>query len=180
MDLHNYPGCHFTSRRNKYIVENTTSYVSIQEEKGKRHKGNGGKWSSWNKDRAFPHLYLQRDRCADRNDMKRHYLVMDNASIHTPAKVRDLVENRGYMCLYLPPYSPFLNPIEEFWSKVKAGVRRNVLTADDRLSDRICESVQMVTRADCQAWIRHAVSFFPRRNREDINLWEDRTGYSRK
>jgi transposase len=86
--------------------------------------------------------------------MKGHYLVMDNAPIHTPVKVRELIESRGYRCLYLPPYSPFLNPIEEFWSKVKAGVRRNSLTADDRLSDRICESVQMVTRADCQAWIR--------------------------
>jgi transposase len=98
----------------------------------------------------------------DRNNMKGHYLVMDNAPIHTPVKVRELIESRGYRCLYLPPYSPFLNPIEEFWSKVKAGVRRNSLTADDRLSDRICESVQMVTRADCQAWIRHAVSFFPK------------------
>jgi hypothetical protein len=75
----------------------------------------------------------------DTNDMKGHYLVMDNAPIHTPVKVRELVEGRGYKCLYLPPYSPFLNPIEEFWSKVKAGVRRNALTADDQLSDRICE-----------------------------------------
>jgi transposase len=88
--------------------------------------------------------------------------VMDNAPIHTPLKLRELVESRGYKCLYLPPYSPFLNPIEELWSKVKAGVRRTALTADDRLSDRICESVQMVTRPDCQAWIRHAVAFFPR------------------
>ena len=106
----------------------------------------------------------------DRNDMKGHYLVMDNAPIHTPVKVRELVEGRDYKCLYLPPYSPFLNPIEEFWSKVKAGVRRNALTADDRLSNRICESVQMVTRADCQAWIRHALSFFARCKQEDINL----------
>jgi transposase len=104
----------------------------------------------------------------DRNDMKVHYLVMDNAPIHTPVKVREIVESRGYTCLYLPPYSPFLNPIEEFWSKVKAGVRGNSLAVDDRLSDRICESVQMVARADCQAWIRNAVSFFPRCKREDI------------
>ena len=88
--------------------------------------------------------------------------MMDNAPIHTPLKVRELVESRCYKCWYLPPHSPFLNPIEEFWSKVKAGVRRNALTADDRLSDRICESVQMVTRPDWQAWIRHAVAFFPR------------------
>ena len=95
----------------------------------------------------------------DRNNMKGHYLVMDNAPIHTPATVRDLVESRGYKCLYLPPYSPFLNPIEEFWANVKAGIRGNALSADDRLSDRICDSVHYVTRADCQAWIRHAMSF---------------------
>jgi hypothetical protein len=106
----------------------------------------------------------------DTNDMKGYYLVMDNAPIHTPVKVRALVEGRGYKCLYLPPYSPFLNPIEEFWSKVKAGVRRNALAADDQLSDRICEAVRMVTQADCQAWIRYAVSFFSRCKREDINL----------
>jgi transposase len=106
----------------------------------------------------------------DTNNMKGHYLVMDNAPIHTPLKVRELVESRGYKCLYLPPYSPFLNPIEEFWSKVKAGVRRNALTADDQLSDRICDAVRVITQLDCQAWIRHAVSFFSSCKREDINL----------
>src|ERR1700731_4176229 len=106
----------------------------------------------------------------DRNNMKGHYLVMDNAPIHTPVKVRELVESRGYQCLYLPPYSPFLNPIEEFWSKVKAGVRRNALTTSDPLCDSICESVQLVTQADCQAWIRHAVSYFSQSTQEDTNL----------
>jgi transposase len=80
------------------------------------------------------------------------------------------VERRGYRCLYLPPYSPFLNPIEEFWSKVKAGVRRNALTTSDPLCDSICESVQLVTQADCQAWIRHAVSYFSQSTQEDTNL----------
>jgi transposase len=98
----------------------------------------------------------------DRNNMKGHYLVMDNAPIHTPVKIRELIESRGYRCLYLPPYSPFLNPIEEFWSKVKAGIRRNALSATDILSDRICDSVQKVSRSDCQAWIRHSLSFFSR------------------
>lgn len=55
----------------------------------------------------------------DCNDMKRLNLVIDNAPINTPARVRDLVENTGYKCLYLPPYSPFLNLIEEFWFKNK-------------------------------------------------------------
>jgi transposase len=97
----------------------------------------------------------------DKHSMKGYYLVMDNAPIHTPSKFREVVEQRGYNCLYLPPYSPYLNPIEELWAKIKAGIRRNELRADERLSNRICESVRKVTRADCQGWIRHAVYFFP-------------------
>ena len=61
-------------------------------------------------------------------------------------------------------------PIEEFWSKVKAGIRRNTLNAIGRLTDRICESVQKVTRADCQAWIGYAVSFIPRCMLEERKL----------
>ena len=106
----------------------------------------------------------------DRNNMKGHYFVMDNAPVHAPATVRAFIESRGYKCLYLPPYSPFLNPIEEFWAKVKAGVRRNALSAEDRLSERICVSVHKVTRKDYQAWIRHAISFFPRCKNEERNL----------
>jgi transposase len=60
----------------------------------------------------------------DRNNMKGHYLLMNNAPINTPVKVREIVESRGYQCLYLPAYSPFLNPIEGFgeskgWCKAK-------------------------------------------------------------
>lgn len=87
----------------------------------------------------------------DKHDMKDHCVVMDNAPIHTPAAVRSLIESRGYKCLYLSPYSPVLNPIEEFWSKVKVGARRNALEVDDRLTYRICDSVNKVTRSDCQA-----------------------------
>ena len=64
--------------------------------------------------------------------------------------IKALIEERGHKCIYLPPYSPFLNPIEEFWSKVKAGVRRVPSTADGRLIDRICESTGKVTKKDCK------------------------------
>ncbi|KAG1050024.1 hypothetical protein G6F43_007677 [Rhizopus delemar] len=58
----------------------------------------------------------------DKSDMKGQYLVMDNTPIHKPKVIQKLIEDRGYKCLYLPSYSPFLNPIEKFWSKAKAGV----------------------------------------------------------
>jgi hypothetical protein len=55
--------------------------------------------------------------------MRVHYLTMDNTPIHTPAKVCDLDESRNYKCLYLPPCSPFLNPIENFWDESQGWIR---------------------------------------------------------
>lgn len=61
----------------------------------------------------------------DRNRLHGYYLVMGNAPIHKPVKIGEFIKSRGYKCVYLAPYSPFLNPIEEFWSKVKAGIKRH-------------------------------------------------------
>jgi hypothetical protein len=74
----------------------------------------------------------------DKNKMQVYYLGWTMRQF-MPDKLRDLVEGRHYR--YLPLYSPFLNPTEEFSSKVKDGVRRNALTADDQLNHRIYESV---------------------------------------
>ncbi|CEP16486.1 hypothetical protein [Parasitella parasitica] len=57
--------------------------------------------------------------------MKCHFLVMDNAPIHTSDNTVKYVESRGYRCAYLPSYSPELNPIEQFWSVIKSKVKRN-------------------------------------------------------
>ncbi|KAG2198725.1 hypothetical protein INT47_005410 [Mucor saturninus] len=88
--------------------------------------------------------------CLDRNGFHDYYLVMDNAPIHKPAAIRELIENREYKCVYLPPYSPFLNPMEKFWSKVNAGIKRNPLDSSDLLTPRIMESVTNVTLNDCR------------------------------
>ncbi|KAG1060993.1 hypothetical protein G6F41_012506 [Rhizopus arrhizus] len=53
----------------------------------------------------------------DQFDMKGRHLVMDNAAIHKVTEVKDLIASRGYKVIYLPPYLPFLNPIELFWAK---------------------------------------------------------------
>jgi hypothetical protein len=45
----------------------------------------------------------------DKHSTKGYYLVMDSAPIHTPSKFQEVVEQRGYYCLCLPPYSPCLN-----------------------------------------------------------------------
>lgn len=50
----------------------------------------------------------------DKNELKGYYIIMNNDPIHKPIAVREFINKRGYKCAYLPPYSPFLNPIEEF------------------------------------------------------------------
>ncbi|NSM56356.1 hypothetical protein HET73_01860 [Wolbachia endosymbiont of Atemnus politus] len=42
-------------------------------------------------------------------------IVLDNASFHKSERTKELIENAGCKILFLPPYSPDLNPIEHFW-----------------------------------------------------------------
>src|SRR5215208_4129899 len=54
----------------------------------------------------------------------RQVVIMDNLLAHKPAKVRELIEERGCELVYLPSYSPDFNPIEEAFSKIKGMVRQ--------------------------------------------------------
>jgi transposase len=60
-------------------------------------------------------------------------VVMDNLSAHKGARVRELVEERACELLYLPPYSPDLNPIEEAFSKIKGILRKTEARSRDAL-----------------------------------------------
>jgi transposase len=50
-------------------------------------------------------------------------VIMDNASFHKSKDVRELIESVGCRLIYLPPYSPDLNPIEKFWAWLKDRIR---------------------------------------------------------
>ncbi|KAG2226244.1 hypothetical protein INT45_005916 [Circinella minor] len=54
------------------------------------------------------------------SEMKGYFIIMDNAPIHVPEIIDPIIMQRGYTPVYLPPYSPELNPIEQFWSIIKA------------------------------------------------------------
>ncbi|CAK38232.1 uncharacterized protein An03g03280 [Aspergillus niger] len=58
-------------------------------------------------------------------------LVMDNASFHRSGKIEQLCCEKGVKFVYLPPYSPDLNPIEEFFAELKAFIRRNWQAYED-------------------------------------------------
>ena len=51
------------------------------------------------------------------------FVVMDNAAFHKSIKTRELIESVGCKVIFLPPYSPDLNPIETFWANMKRWIR---------------------------------------------------------
>ncbi len=53
-------------------------------------------------------------------------VVLDNASFHKNPAIRDLIEKAGSNLIYLPPYSPDLNPIEHHWHSVKNTLRKHL------------------------------------------------------
>jgi len=57
---------------------------------------------------------------------KGQVVVMDNAAFHRKARLRAMAAEHGCEVLFLPPYSPDLNPIEKFWARLKAKLR-NIL-----------------------------------------------------
>ncbi|CEI98112.1 hypothetical protein RMCBS344292_12229 [Rhizopus microsporus] len=74
--------------------------------------------------------------------MKGYYIVMDNASIHTHENIKKYIEYRGYKYVYLPTYSPELNPIEQFWAVAKSKVKRHRFLQEDILSKKNYRSMQ--------------------------------------
>lgn len=57
--------------------------------------------------------------------LKAHMVVViDNASFHKSSKVKNLIESAGARLIFLPPYSPDLNPIEHYWHKIKTMIRK--------------------------------------------------------
>ena len=79
-------------------------------------------------------------------------VVMDNMRSHHVKAVGELLEEKGIIPLYLPPYSPDLNPIEKMWSKVKAILRCWKIRTPEALSDAIRKALDLISVQDCQHW----------------------------
>ena len=64
-------------------------------------------------------------------------VIMDNASIHKTNTTQSIINKAGCKLLFLPPYSPDLNPIEHLWSNLKRKLR-NILHKFSSLQDALC------------------------------------------
>ena len=83
-------------------------------------------------------------------------VVMDNLSSHKVAGVRDAIEAVGARVLYLPPYSPDLNPIEQLFAKLKAMLRKAAARTVDTLWLAVGEILRVLHTDECRNYFVNA------------------------
>lgn len=114
-------------------------------------------------------------------EQMRYIVIWDNVSFHRSALVQNWFHQHPQFSLqYLPPYSPFLNPIEEFFSAWRWKVYDLQPYVRIPLIQAMEEACDQIVAGSVQGWIRHSRRFFPRcLAREDIAcdvdevLWPD-------
>lgn len=82
-------------------------------------------------------------------------VVMDNLSAHKGSRVRDLIESKGCELLYLPPYSPDFNPIEEAFAKIKGLLRKAEARSREVLIEAMGRALEALKARDARNFFEH-------------------------
>jgi transposase len=83
-------------------------------------------------------------------------VVMDNLSSHKVIGVKEAIESVGAEVLYLPPYSPDLNPIENAFAKLKTLVRKAKLRKVEELWSKLGELCEVFSQEECKNYFKNA------------------------
>lgn len=81
-------------------------------------------------------------------------VIMDNLSAHKSQRITKFIEECGAKVLYLPPYSPDLNPIEKMWSKIKSILRHIEARTHEELVKAIKTALEKITPLDAKNWFK--------------------------
>lgn len=82
-------------------------------------------------------------------------VVMDNLSVHKSKRIERLLEEAGCELLFLPPYSPDMNPIEEAFSKLKAALRKAGARTREALVEATGSALNAITPQDIRGFYAH-------------------------
>jgi transposase len=82
-------------------------------------------------------------------------VIMDNLAAHKVAGVREAIEGVGAKLVYLPPYSPDLNPIELAFAKLKSMLRAAAARVVEQLETTIAHCLDRFTSTECRNYFRH-------------------------
>jgi transposase len=85
----------------------------------------------------------------------RQTVVMDNLSAHKGGRVKEIIEGKGCELVYLPPYSPDFNPIEQAFSKVKGLLRRAEARTREALIEAMGLALEAVSARDARGFFEH-------------------------
>ncbi len=81
-------------------------------------------------------------------------VIIDNLPAHKVAGSRKLIEAKRARLIYLPPYSPDLNPIEKCWSKIKTYLRKAKARTREELEKALREALLLITTEDAVGWFK--------------------------
>ena len=84
------------------------------------------------------------------------FVIMDNLSTHKSAKAKQVIEASGARPVYLPPYSPDLNPIENIFSKLKQLIRAFRPRTLKKIVEAVSDALGKITTDDLEAVFLHA------------------------
>lgn len=82
-------------------------------------------------------------------------VVMDNLPAHKVEGIRTLIEGAGATLMYLSPYSPDFNPIENCWSKLKTYLRQAKARVRDKLDEALTAGLELIEAEDIRNWFAH-------------------------
>ncbi len=83
-------------------------------------------------------------------------VVVDNLSVHHDPVIEALIDAHDCLVVFLPAYSPDLNPIEQAFAKIKAYLRAVGARSQEALDQAIAEAIALVTTEDIRGFFRHA------------------------
>lgn len=84
------------------------------------------------------------------------FLVVDNLGAHKTVAAREACRKAGVWLVFLPPYSPDLNPIEKAWSKLKAWLRKAAARTLEALDGALVAALRAISPLDARGWFQAA------------------------
>ncbi len=82
-------------------------------------------------------------------------VVMDNLPAHKVKYIQDIIESSGARVIFLPPYSPDFNPIENCWSKLKEYLRSVAARSREALEAALLKALDLISLKDIHNWFAH-------------------------
>jgi transposase len=140
-------------RVHQKVPRNWGKNITLLSSIGKRMSMGASLVVEGSTNRTVFETYLQDVLCPT---LKRgQVVVMDNLSSHKGERVRELIEGKGCELIYLPPYSPDFNPIEQAFSKLKSYLREACARTQQTLMELIGEALHTITVSDAEGFFKH-------------------------